>query len=108
MIRTIPDVKFNLVLVGVAGGHFVICLLFEMLIVEQSAIWEWFRRFSSHHVSKRYKVISRQLDCDHVNFDQVIETGQSDVLNPLVVLNKPIVSKVVVNGIDKITNKTRL
>ena len=110
LIRPIPDLEFNFLLIGVVVGHFLIALFFEMFVVEQPVIWEWIRRscFHARHVSKKYKALLLNLDSGHVNLDHVVETGQSSVLNPFAVLNKPVLSKVVANGGDMISRKTRL
>ena len=111
MIRIIPGTEFKLILLGVAGGHFITCVFFEMAVVEQSALWgavrSIFARFRSNNASKRYKVIRQQLEstCD-VTINHMTEKDQSVVVNPISVLNKPLHSKVMTN--HEHSTKTRL
>ena len=112
LIRTIPDVDFNLLLAGIAAGHFLISVFFEMFVVEQVRLWEWIRRSCScgRRASKRYKVILRHFASatnGNASLDHEVVPDQSEIANPVAVLNKTMLSKVVGDG-GLTANKTRL
>ena len=110
LIRTIPDLYFEILLVSIAAVHFLISVGFEMLVVEPRWIWIFIHQNCSwcfsKHISKRYKTLLRGLEttsgtdpgCDH---EAAMENP-----NPWLALNKPLKSRSRVTGSAEI--KTQL
>ncbi|XP_078491913.1 polyamine-transporting ATPase 13A3 [Ciona intestinalis] len=62
MVRRIPDPIFLLIMVGIAGGHFIVAVFFEMILIERSAVWDWIRgstfaKWGRRAPPKRFKVL---------------------------------------------------
>lgn len=108
MIRTIPDVNFELLLLIIAAAHFVVAVAFEMLIVEQHRIWSAIRRkcacYYRNHVSKRYKTVLNRLEVNSGDPDLGDTLERGDILNPLVFVNKSIESQ---SRHDKLSVETK-
>jgi len=74
--RVIPDQYFLSVILALATIHFVASVSFEMLVIEQPAVWEvlrrsrCFRRMKRTPV-KRYKTLIRMFGKDKNGFDSL-------------------------------------